>query len=335
MKNLFAVVFVLLACVSCVCASEKLTQARLTSISTEFRANLEKLDAPSGAMCVVANGKTIFGRDFILKGDSKKIKKFPLGNTSQALMSLMVVSMESKGKISGDWKISRYCSYLSQKYKTTFADFLSMRGGVDSHYDSLLPSDSSAIETFEIVSQLTPTSQSGDVFSRSRLSATVAGYAIGYVFDKKEKNMKKSFASCSTEYLFKPLGFIEPRFSSFNLATFPATAYALCIADIAKWLECETSQTPQFSSASAISKRREPMQESEKFSQGWLVSYEKGMRFFVSADYWENCANVVAVFPSLDVAVAFFVSSKDSKKSAKLCADSLSKIIEILMFSKK
>ena len=334
MRNFITVIFLFLS-VCCACASERLTQERLDAMAKDFRASIESLDASSGAMCVVANGKTIFGRDFILKGDKDKIKKFPLGNTSQALMSLMLASMESKGKLSSDWKVSRYCSYLNEKYKATFADFLSMRGGVDSHSDELLPPDSSSIETFEIASQLNPTSQSREIFGRSRLSATLAGYAMGYVFDKKEKNMKKSFASCSSEYLFKPLGFIEPRFSSFNLATFPATAYALCIADVAKWLECETSPMPQIATASAISKRREPIHETEKFSQGWLVSYEKGMRFFVSADYWENCANVVAIFPATDVAVAFFVSSKDSKKSAKLCADSVSKIIEILMFSKK
>lgn len=334
MKKILTLVFFYVSLLHFACGAEQLTQTRLGSVANDFLANLKAIDASSGALCIVADGKTMYGRDFILKGDSKKIRKFPLGNSSQALMSLMALSMESKEVMSVDWKVSRHCSYLNEKYKATFADFMSMRGGIDSHSDDLLPKDLSAMEVFEIASQLNPTAQSGEVFARSRLSSALVGYALGYIFDKKEKNMKKSFASCSKTFLFEPLKFIEPRFSSFNSPVFPATAYALCIADIARWLECETSQNPPIATATAISKRREPPRESEKFSQGWLVSYEKGMRFFVSADYWENCANVVAIFPSVNVAVAFLVDSKDSKKSSKLCADSVSKIIEILMFSK-
>ena len=330
MKKLFAVICLLWALVQGARGAEVLSQSQLNCISQNFRADLDLLGASSGAFCVVANGKTIYGRDFILKGDNKKIKKFPLGNTSQAMMSLMMLSMQSKGKVEGDWKVSRHCSYLSEKYKASFADFMSMRAGIDSHSDSLVPADSSAMDVLEIASQLAPTAKSGEVFSRSRLSSAVVGYALGYVFDKREKNMKKSFASASETFLFKPLNFIEPRFSSFNSPLFPATAYALCIADVSKWLECETSEKPSISTAVAISKRRESGRETEKFSQGWLASYEDGFRFFVSADYFENCANVVAVVPTENVAVAFFVSSKDSKKASKLCADSLSKFIEIL-----
>ncbi len=305
-----------------------ISQKRLDFIAKNFDSSLGKIDSKGGAICVVQNGKTIFGRDFSDVSKDGFIKKFPLGNTSQTLVSLMLLAMEDYGIVAPTWKVYRHCSYFSDKCNASFSDLLSMRAGFDSRSDALVPNDASAEETFSIASQIMSATKASESFSRSRLSSALAGYALGYIFDKREKNMKKSFAACSDKYLFKPLKFSSPRFSSFNLSMFPATAYALSIEDIAKWLECETSKLPTISNATSIAFRR--TSEDAKFSNGWLSSTENGIAFFVSADYWENCANVVAVFPAQNVAVAFIACSKDSKKASKLCADSLSKFIELL-----
>jgi len=331
MKKKFFAIAAVLALLSCAASggvpeARNLTAPRLEYAARAFARGLEASGAKSGAMCVVIDGKTVFQKVFSCPED----EKFQLGNTSQALLSLMLASMESAGAVRADWKVSRHCSFLSEKYSGAFADFLSMRAGVDPHADDLLPRASSAAETFEAASQIQPISGAGGVQIRSRLSAALAGYALGYVFDKREKNMKKSFAACSEKYLFKPLKFSDPRFASYSGALFPATAYALSIGDTAKWLECETSPNPPIATRETLAQRRFPKSPEEKFANGWMRSSERGAVFFVAADSFENRANVCAVFPSANAAAAFFAHSPDAAKSAKLCADSMSKIVEML-----
>ena len=333
MKIFFSAFLVFSAAVAAAAGNPSgLTEARLSFLSDSFGRKLSEAGASRGALCVVSGGKTVFGRDFALsvQGQGRAVKNFPLGNTSQALLSLMLLSMQSDNLLAPDWKVARHCSYFRfGSGGATFADLLSMRAGFDPHCDSLVPGDASSLELFEIAGQLTPSAPQPGNFPRSRLSASIAGYAMGYVFDKKRKNMKKSFAACAKKYLFDPLGFSEPRFSSFDKAMFPATAFALSIADCSKWLECETSRNPPVSSASEIAARRVPV-GSGKFAGGWMSSREKGIGFFVTADYWEGCANVVAVSPSENVAAAFFVCSRDPKKASKLCADALSGFFDML-----
>ncbi len=306
---------------------------KLNALAADFEKSLDELGAKGGAMCVVKSGKTIYGRDFI--SDEKKLIKYPLGNSSQALVSLMLVAMERDGRVGGDWKVSRHCSYLGDNFKATFFDLLSMRAGIDPRADSLLPRDASSEEVFSIAKQFPPIASAGELFEKSRLSAALAGYALGYIFNKSEKNMKKSFASCAEKYLFKPLDFSEPRFSSFDSSLFPATPFALSIIDISKWLECETSTSPKIAEASLVAKRRRSADSLVKFLNGWLTSTENGVEFQVCADYYENCANVIAIFPDRSLAVAFVARSKNAKDTPKLCANSLSKFVEILTFLKE
>ncbi len=310
-----------------------ISKDKLNVIAKDFEKSLGKLGAKGGAMCVVKSGQTIYGRDFA--SDEKKLIKYPLGNTSQALVSLMLVAMERDGIVGGDWKVLRHCSYIGDKFFATFSDLLSMRGGIDPRADSLLPRDASSEEVFSIAKQFPPIASAGELYEKSRMSAALAGYALGYLFNKSERNMKKSFVSCVEKYLFKPLNFSEPRFSSFDSSLFPATPFALSIIDISKWLECETSMSPKIAEASLIAKRRISSDSRMKFSNGWLTSSENGADFQVSADYWENCANVVAIFPEYRVAIIFIVNSKKAKEASKLCADSLSKFIKNLTLSKK
>ena len=108
------------------------------------------------------------------------------------------------------------------------------------------------------------------------------------------------------------------------------TAFALSVVDCAAWLCCETSPNPPVAPRSEIAARRLSRDAADRFGGGWLASNEGGAHFFVSADYWQNCANVVAVFPDSNVAVAFFARSSDAQKASKACADSLSEFISIL-----
>lgn len=304
---------------------QNLSDARLKPLAESFRAGLAKCGAKSGAVCAVSCGRIIFGADFS-EGSGRV---YPLGNTSQPLLSLMLASMEADGKLASDWRVARHCSYFKPSDSpATFDDLLSMRAGFESYADSLVPADADAFELFEIAAQL-PRAANG-FFARSRVGAALAGYAMAYVSDKKSRNLKKAFAACAKKYLFEPLDFSAPRFTSFDKPDFPATAFALTVPDCAKWLECETADNPKIASRAALDSRRTPRDSSCKFGGGWTSSAESGVSFFVSADYFGGCANVVAVFPAERVAVAFFAASHDAKGAAKLCADSLSQFVKIL-----
>ena len=306
-------------------SAQNLSDARLKQLAESFRAGLAKCGAKSGAVCAVSRGRIIFGADYS-EGSGRV---YPLGNTSQPLLSLMLASMEADGKLAADWRVARHCSYFKPSdSRATFADLLSMRAGFESYADSLVPADADAFEFFEIAAQL-PRSANG-FFARSRVSAALAGYAMAYVSDKKSRNLKKAFAACAKKYIFEPLDFSAPRFSSFDKPDFPATAFALTVPDCAKWLECETADSPKIATRAALDSRRNPRDSGGKFGGGWTTSSECGVSFRVSADYFEGCANVVAVFPSERVAVAFFAVSRDAKGAAKLCADSLSQFVKII-----
>lgn len=341
------VAFSVLCGLLCASAAENFSAPsaeKLAGLGESFRARLADCGASGGALCVVANGKVLYGRDFdspkgsaegAKSGGAGALRKYPLGNTSQVLLSLMLAAMQGDGVLAADWRVSRHCSYFKfGSGDATFDDLLSMRGGFDSHSDSLVPADASSLEVFEIARQIPPAGAAKTYFARSRLSAALAGYAMGYVFDKKTSNMKKSFAACAKKYLFEPMKFEDPRFVSFDTALFPATAFALSVVDCAAWLCCETSPNPPISTRSEIAARRLSRDATDRFGGGWLASNEGGAHFFVSADYWQNCANVVAVFPESNVAAAFFVPSPDAKKASKACADSLSEFISVLTNSK-
>ena len=313
---------------------------KLGALGESFRSKLADCGASGGALCVVANGKVLYGRDFDFPNGAvsgakpngaEAPRRYPLGNTSQVLLSLMLAAMQRDGILAADWRVSRHCSYFKfGSGDVTFDDLLSMRGGFDSHSDSLVPADASSLEVFEIARQIPPAGAAKTYFARSRLSAALAGYAMGYVFDKKTSNMKKSFAACAKRYLFEPMKFEDPRFVSFDTALFPATAFALSVVDCAAWLCCETSPNPPVAPRSEIAARRLSRDAADRFGGGWLASNEGVAHFFVSADYWQNCANVVAVFPDSNFAAAFFARSSDAQKASKACADSLSEFISIL-----
>lgn len=328
LSGLFAA-FALFAFSACFARAEvsaqNLSGAALKPLAESFRAGLAKCGAKSGAVCAAARGRIIFGADFS-EGSGRV---YPLGNTSQPLLSLMLAAMESGGELAADWRVARHCSYFKPADSpATFDDLLSMRAGFEPYADSLVPPDAAAFEFFGIAAQL-PRAANG-FFARSRASAALAGYAMAYVSDKKSRNLKKAFAACAKKYLFEPLEFSSPRFASFDKPDFPATAFALTVPDCAKWLECETADSPKIATRAALDSRRNPRDSDCKFGGGWTSSTECGVSFRVSADYFEGCANVVAVFPAERVAVAFFAASRDAKGAAKLCADSLSQFVKIL-----
>jgi len=330
--KIFAAISVFAAACAAFATDFNPSAQRLKFLADNFGTELSKANAV-GALCVAVDGKTVLGRDFSPKTKDGKNRKYALGTASQALMSLLLAAMESDRKIGAEWNVSKHFSYfgIGGESSATFDDLLCMRAGISAHSDALIPADADAADVLQISAQIPPAFKPKEAVERSNLSAACAGYAIGYMFDKREKNYKKSFAAASQKYLFQPLKFEDPRFSSFDKPLFPATAYALSIVDCAKWLECETSPKPPIADAKTIARRRLSRDADGKLGQGWTAASQGTANFFVANDAYENCSCLIAVFPRENAAAAFLVVSKDSAKGTKLCASALSELVGMIL----
>jgi len=353
MKNFKKYVsFALLAlCAAQILGGEIFTERNLKLIQFKYERELKKIGASAGAMCVVVDGKTLWQKDFVYsitlhpdvpnaKNDGKPDaeKYFPLGKTSSALVSLMAVSMENAGMLRLTTKVSNLCSEFrsvgGNPHGASFNNLLACRGGMDPHTDDLVPPDSDASEFFEVAAQIAPIAAPDAVYAGCKSSIAAAGYALGYVSDKSQKDMKKSFVACARKNLFEPLK-MNPRYRSFDKPMFPATAFSLCIADVAKWLCAETSPSPAVATQKAVAERRLALDAKDKFGLGWMSSNMRGVPLFMAGDYFENCANVVAVLPEINAAVAFFAESRDASAAPKVCLSGLSDVVALVSDSVK
>ncbi len=349
LPNFFTKIF----CVACVfsalsslCFAQDSTardyfgESKLAFIEFKFFDSVKRINSPLGAMCLVKDGEVALCKTFSNSKIPQSHKNnasvaephFPLGQASSALISLLGVAMEKSKKLSTSANVSDKCSFFrgvgGAKQKASFSDLLSCKAGVSPTADKLIPQDSSSREFFETLAQIPQVSASGIVFERSRSSVAVAGYAMGYVENPRAQDMKKSFAFASKKYLFAPLG-MSPRYRSFNKATFPATAFSLTIGDVAKWLCEETTNSPKTALRASIVSRRVP-ELNEKFASGFFTSFLGKLEAQISADYFENTACVIAVFPRQNVAVAFFVESKNAVVAPRVCVEMLDNVAALL-----
>ena len=328
-------------------ADEVFNRNRLNFLEFKFGDALERIGARAGAICIVRSGKVIFEKTIALAltmhssapgtsagaSDILGDRYFPLGRTSEAFVSLLAVAMENSGKISLSSKVSSRCSFFRSfgglAQEATFADLLSCRAGIPLSADSLIPDTSSSEEFFQVLAQIPLAAPPGEISVRSKASVSAAGYALAYIENPSEKNMKKSFASAAKKYLFSPLG-ISARYRSFNKAHFPATAFSLSSKDIAKWLSEETSPSPRIATGALMQSRRQAPGGGSKFGMGFTYSSVASQAAFICADYFENTANIVAFFPKNNIAVAFLVECSDAKKASKLCAEMLLDAADII-----
>lgn len=378
MKQLFItkIFFAICAPLALFGAENFLSLSEIEDFQAAFSAELRKISTPEmifdGAFCAVNAGNTVLiAKNF--HNDTNTLKALPLGRSSLPLISLLALEMAEKGKIPQNslsaWRknfqnspivlASSICSLYNDKgEKTLLSDFFDMRAKIPPHADSLIPADASEEELFSILSTLEkypiPEKFSRDDFSAA--SASLGAYILAYSKEKNSRNLKENFRKISDEFLCVPLGFSKRRFVALKFsrdkispALEPAYAFALPIEDIAKWLECETSQEPKISNVEAIKQRRGGhcfLGNSEKgdvksFSAGWICAEDLGVRFFMSHDVFRGCANIVAIFPHSNSAVAIIVQErsksssreKSNARAAELCAKTFGKFLKALVKS--
>ena len=304
-------------------------RARLNLTDTQFKNALKNLDNAKGAICIVKNGNIILEKSYNIPAESDS-KSFAMGKTTSAITSLAAVAAQENELINLRSPLARYCSYfrLNTNKNASIEDLLRGNIGFDKHSDTLVPMNASAAEIFDIAAQLPTTQDIG--INQSLLTASIAGYALGYIADKSEKDFKKSFAKALYKFVLKPLDMTGARYRAFDTPFFPANALALQSQDIGKWLCAETSPSPKIATANAISARRAPTRQNGKIGMGWIKTSKNGIDFFMCGDFFQNCANLVAVFPQYGVACAFVIKAQDASKASRTCQEALERVIDTL-----
>lgn len=303
---------------------------RVRFLQSRFKSLLDKSGAYAGAVCLAENGNVLLAKSFP-ESPGANAQTFPIGKSSAALSTLAAAAMQKEGKLNLKESVSSFCSYFrlsGSASRASLEQVWSGEYGFDEHADSLVPQDASAAELFDIAAQIPPTAQAG--INSSKLAPALAGYALGYIADKSQKNFKKSFVKTVHNYVFSPLKMDGVKYRAFDSPLFAATAFALAANDTAKWLACETDPSPKIATAQLISERRKPSGEEKKFSMGWIKTSKGKTEFSMCGDYFQNCANIVAVFADGKIAAAFFAKSQDQKSASQACADGLSLLIEML-----
>lgn len=304
--------------------------SRIKFLESSFKRLLEKSGSVSGALCLAENGNILAAKSFPA-GREGAAQTFALGKSTAAIVTLAAVAMQNEGKLNLRESAESLCSYFrlsGSARRASLEDIWSGKFGFSEHSDTLVPSDASAAEVFDIAAQIPPAANVG--INSSKLAPAIAGYALGYIADKSQKNFKKSFAKALHAYALSPLGMEGAKYRSFDSPFFPATALALTADDAAKWLACETAQNPKIATEQLVSERRIPKSGEKKFSMGWIKTSIGKTNFYMCGDYFQNCANIVAVMADERIAAAFFVKSTDSKSAPQICSKALYLLIEML-----
>lgn len=308
----------------------------LEFLEFKFGDALERAGARAGAVCAAEAGKVVLEKTIEISSAGRNsrlpgARRFPLGKSSAALVSLLAAAMENAGKLNASSPAAGRCSFFRSFRENaddaTFSDLVSCAAGIPPKADALIPDECSSAEFFQVLAQIPPCAPPGGERVQSLSSVAAAGYALGYVENPSEPDMKKSFASAAKKYLFSPLG-IRARYRSFDKAYFPAAAFSLSCADAAKWLAQETSPSPAVADKRRIESRRRAYAKGE-FGGGFVRAYTGGKSVFVCSDYFENTANLIAVFPEMETAAAFFVDCPDAKRASELCGEMLAETADM------
>ncbi len=306
--------------------------ARVKFLEKVFRDLLEKNGATAGGFCLCHRGKILKVSAWVLPSKDKSkqenaqkkfSEKFPLpvGRTSVALVSL---AMLADSKIDVDKPVQRYCSQFKfaggKGSGVSIRNLLSMDSGLPKSADALVPKDLSANELFEIAAQIQPVAEPGAVTEFSALGVQLACLAAAYRLDQSSKNLARTFVGGMKLKLFDRLGMDGVRLVNAANPIAMMNAFCISVDDAAKWLACETSPNPPFSGAAELSRRRVSGKLSGGYSMGWLECNRQKAQYYAAADDFLGVANIVAIYPSEGLGVAFFAVGPEGCNRSSACA---------------
>lgn len=304
------------------------------ALGNSFAAAARSGGAARSAFFAVQNGEILFGGVF---ADSKlsraETDSFALGRSSVAMLSLFSLSVADTVAINPQTDVRGYFSMLRSPAP---AGVLSLENLLDSsakfgYAARNIPQEGAAEEFFDALAQVPATAEFPSP-NPTALEPSVAAYALAYAAQPSAKDLKKSFVQCCRKYLFDPLKIGNPRYRRADRFDFPAYAFALDAAGMAKWLSCETSPNPPFSTPDKIARRRISPFAAAKYSQGWFKVDGTAVRAYCTGGAFAGTHSLTVVF-SGDfgaLALSMFLEGTDSAFAEKLFKENVSKIDNLL-----
>ena len=303
------------------------------ALGNSFAAAARAGGASRSAFFAVQNGKILFGGVF--KGEKSaraETDSFALGRASVVLVSLLSLSVADGVAINPQTDVRRYFSMLRSPAPS---GALSLENLLDSSVNfgyaaRNIPQEGSAEEFFDALAQVPAAVQSPQ--NPTALEPSVAAYAVAYAVSPSSKDLKKSFVQCCRKYLFDPLNIDNPRYRRADRFDFPAYAFALDADGIAKWLACETSPNPPFSTPDKIARRRISPLAAAKYSHGWFKVDGTAVRAHCTGGAFAGAHSLTVVFCGDfgSLALSMFLEGVDSSFAEKLFKENVSKIDNLL-----
>lgn len=309
---------------------------RAEFIWREFVSSLKKSGARAGVMLLVTDGKIlkISSSDFFAKDKKDAVSNatpLPLGKTSICLYTLDACADKS---IKLDKPVDSFCSLFrlaGGRKDISLRQLFSMRAGLPASADILVAQNLRDTELFDFCAQIAPFSSPDLVREDSALSIELATMAIAYAKNPSSRDLKKDYLKKLRKDLFAPLVIKDVKLCGLQNPLFMRSALALSPDAVAKWLMCELAKNPPIADAEKIASRRISKLDADRTACGWLSTSRKNLEYFVCGDEFLGCANIVAVYPKLRLAAAFFAVGKGEGKYAKHCALALEKLNSSLL----
>lgn len=311
-------------------------------VTADVRAALEGAQKSFGGLCLGAgaaragfftaqNGEPVTARVFDFKGsepmDAIGGETFALGRASIALVSLAALSAEEKFSLNLDAPVGGYFSALRSSGDISKVSIESLLGGTVcvGALAGKIPQDISPSEYFDALAQIGFV-DSAD--SSGTSGAAIAAYALAYVFDTSSKDLKKSFVRSFRKLLWDPLRIKTVKYRRADKVDFPALAFALSPDGILKWLCCETSPNPPFSTALKIARRRVPLPPSKRYSHGWFTVGGTRNRACCTGGALAATTSLTAVFSvgSGSIGVSMFIEGVEAGVAEKIFKSLVSEI---------
>jgi|GEM_PF-2192014 len=292
----------------------------------------------------------------VFGGDAKAL--LPLGQSSAPLTSLLACALEKEGLLklskpaaetasvyrrTADAKTQpRPAVELEKKRGATLENLLAMRAGLPPSLDAMAPEDSSAEDLFEFAAQTRLSAPEGDMYEYSLTSVSLGGYVCASAFDRKSKDLLKTYKLCLENALYKKLGIAGYGFEDKKIKTAftPACGLLLDIKSVKIWIAAEVAGAPDVLKYDDVKMRRTSLGKDQKdrYGLGWTdARFGATPCQITSADAFK-VSHIIAVFPYEGFAFAVFAKGKD-EAAQKFCKDALEDAVQmaqsISQFEKK
>jgi CubicO group peptidase (beta-lactamase class C family) len=318
-------------------------------------ARMEAEHIPGLAYALILPGGEIFAEGMGLRDVENELPVtartlFHIGSTQKSMNAMMIASLIDRSYF--DWgtpvaEIFPNFQLSSADYtqQVTMLHLLSMSSGIPDYAEDDLDLDgASQADVLEAVEKTDLLFSPGGVFSYSNLSATMAGYAAGYVWTDGDADLVDAYADALSELVLEPIGMESATFSvsearnseDFSYAYVlpdgrnaeraesydldrdplgPSGTLKISVLDMAKYVATQMNAGVAPNGTRVVSAENLRMTwevQLEGYALGWdHVSYGNTAVIFHTGAF-DNFVSVIGFLPDLDIGLVLLVNSEDA-----------------------